>query len=159
MSLFFVLIIILILLWPHHWLLASDDREGTQLGMWKIQTDEAFSVIYTHSVQLTPVTETYHINSAGELILDETIFYSYGAGLPATTPYDFEMIDDAFRIYNIHMKMEDLVYRTGAIRANHRLLIRSRDIPFLTFSKPGQAVEFSHLRTSLLDYVIKEVIQ
>lgn len=158
LSLFFVLILLIFLFWPHSWLLARDDRSGAYLGMWQVQSEEPFSVIYTHSVQLSPVIETYHFSTAGDLILDETLFSTYGAGLPATTPYDFEMTKEGFRIYNINLKMEDLVYRTGAVRAKHRLLIRDLDIPFITFSKPGQAVEFSYIRTSLLYYVIKEVI-
>jgi len=127
--------------------------------MWRIIPDEPFGIIYTHSVQLSPVTELYHINTLGELILDETLFSTYGAGLPATTPYDFEITEDSFRIFNIQLKMEHLVYRTGAVRANHRLLIRDRDIPFVTFSSPGQAVEFTSIRAPLLYYVIKEVIK
>jgi hypothetical protein len=157
--LFLFLLLLLFSLWPTTWLLARDDRSEAHLGMWRIQSDEAFDIIYTHSVQLSPVTERYHINKSGELILDETLFSTYGAGLPATTPYDFEITEDSFRIFNIQLKMDHLVYRTGAVRANHRLLIRDQDIPFVTFSSPGQAVEFTSLRAPLLYYVIKEVIK
>lgn len=157
---FLILISLLFfLVWPHHWLLARDDRSGAHLGMWRIEPEEPFTIIYIHSVQLSPVTETYHFNPSGDLILDETLFSSYGAGLPATTPYDFEITEDSFRIYNIQLKMEHLVYRTGAVRANHRLLIGDQDIPFTTFSEPRQAVELTYARKPLLYYVIKEVIK
>lgn len=159
LSILTIIILFAVLIWPHTWLLARDDFNGKHLGMWKLNYEEPFSIIYTHSVELTPVIETYHINTSDDLILDETIFHSYGAGLPSTTTYDFEMKEDQFRIYNINKKMDDLVYRTGAVRANHRLLIKNKDIPFLTFSEPREAVEFSAIRTSLLNYVIKEVIQ
>jgi len=98
--LFLFLLLLLFSLWPITWLLARDDRSEAHLGMWRIQADEAFDIIYTHSVQLSPVTERYHINKSGELILDETLFSTYGAGLPATTPYDFEITEDSFRIFN-----------------------------------------------------------
>lgn len=156
---FLIPILLILLLWPHTWLLAQDDRSDAHLGMWRIQTDEPFGIIYTHSVQLSPVTERYHIDKTGDLILDETLFSTYGAGLPATTPYDFEITEDSFRIFNIQLKMDHLVYRTGAVRANHRLLIRDQDIPFITFSSPGQAVEFTSKSAPLLYYVIKEVIK
>lgn len=156
---FLILLLLLLSLWPQLWLLARDDRSGTQLGMWRLKPNETFDIIYTHSVQLSPVTERYHIDKAGDVILDETLFSTYGAGLPATTPYDFEITEDSFRIFNIQLKMDHLVYRTGAVRANHRLLIRDQDIPFVTFSSPGQAVEFISIRAPLLYYVIKEVIK
>ena len=158
-SILLIILFLFIFLWPHHWLLARDDRSCAYLGMWRIQPEEPFTIIYIHSVQLTPVTETYHFNASGDLILDETLFSSYGAGLPATTPYDFEITEDSFRIYNIQLKMAHLVYRTGAVRANHRLLIGDQDIPFTTFSKPRQAVELTYARKPLLYHVLKEVIQ
>ena len=151
--------IIIFLLIPRTYLTAKDYENGEALGMWRLREDEPFSVEYTHSVQLTPVIETYHANANGDLILDETIFHSYGAGLPATTPYTFEMTKDYFRIYDIHIKIDPLVYRTGAVRAEHKLIIGEEQVPFLSFSEPRQAVLFSVDRTSLLNYFIKEVIQ
>ncbi len=100
-----------------------------------------FSVIYTHSVEKTDVRENYRIQ-AGEIILTDTWFYSYGAGLPATTEYDFEITPQGFHIYNINKGFEEVIYRTGKKIAEHRLLVGSREIYFSHFSHPGQAVNF-----------------
>lgn len=153
------IIVIILLSRPVLWLTAQDSQSGAFLGAWRLDSASSFSVEYIHSVQLTPVIETYHIDPEGRIILDETIFHSYGAGLPATTPYDFEMTKDYFRIYNIHMVMESLVYRTGAVRAAHQLVIGQKTIPFLDFSEPRQAVLFRANRAPLFKYIIEEVIQ
>lgn len=96
---------------------------------------------YTHSVELTEVIENYRLNGDA-LILTDTWFHSYGAGLPATTEYDFEITPEGFHIYNINQSFKEVIYRTGKHRARHRLLIGKREILFTQFSQPGEAVLF-----------------
>lgn len=150
------LIILLLFLIPINVLLASDFRTDEYLKSWKIKDGESFTVLYTHSVELCPVSETYLINE-DEIILSETYFESYGAGLPSTTSYKFEITNTGFRIYEINEVMEDLVYRTGAVRANHALQLRNRYFNFLDFSKPREGVRFEIGKFSALEYFIKEV--
>lgn len=132
---------------------ARDFKNNDYLKSWQIQEGASFTVAYTHSVQLCPVTETYIIKN-GEIILTETYFESFGAGLPATTPYTFEITDTGYRIYNINNKMNNLVYRTGAERANHQLIYNNKNYRFLDFSKPRTGIEFKVNRVSLLAYII-----
>lgn len=150
------IIIFIFLLLPMNVLKATNFESGKYLKSWIISDQNKFSVIYTHSVELTPVIETYSIDKK-QIILEETIFKSYGAGLPASTPYRFEIISDGFRIYDIDFVMEDLVYRTGAIRANHIVRIGSEEYPFSEFSKSGEGVKFKIDRVILIDYIIREV--
>ena len=137
------------------YLTASDMRTGEVLRSWKIREGEFFTVKYTHSVQLTPVWETYEIQS-GDIVLKETIFQSFGAGLPSTSPYDFEITEQGFRLYNIDMKITDLVYRVGAVRANHSLIIDGKEYPFLDFAEPGEGIKFEINKLSYLEYITKE---
>ena len=116
---------------------------------------ETFIIAYTHSVELCPVTESYLIKD-DKIILTETYFESYGAGLPATTPYTFEMKNKGFRIFNINEVMNNLVYRTGAERANHKLIYKNKTYKFLNFSKPRTGVEFKASKVSLLSYIVRE---
>lgn len=150
------IIIFIFLVLPIKVLKATNFESGNYLKSWIISGQNKFSVIYTHSVELTPVIETYSVDKK-QIILEETIFKSYGAGLPSSTPYRFEIISDGFRIYDINLVIEDLVYRTGAVRANHILKIGNDEYPFSRFSKSGEGVKFKIDRVILIDYIIREV--
>ncbi len=149
------IVIGIVLLMPTKTLLAQDYKTGEYYKSWRIKEGDSFTVEYTHSVQLTPVTESYIINGY-DIILEETTFKSYGAGLPSTTPYKFEMTSTGFRIYDINEKMDYLVYRTGAVRANHKLLYKNKKFEFLNFSKPRTGVQFKIKSMRLFSYIIRE---
>ena len=86
----FLLLIIFLLVFflPVKVLLATDYKTDKYIKSWRIKEDR-FSIIYTHSVELTEVIETYAIEG-DKIILEESYFKSYGAGLPATTPYSLK---------------------------------------------------------------------
>jgi len=148
-------ILILMLIYPLNVLVASDYKSGEILKIW-ILTEDNFKISYIHSVELTEVEEYYEIKGK-YIILKETTFRSYGAGLPSTTEYDFEQTKDGFRIYNIDKKLEELVYRTGAVRANHKLIINNKQYYFLDFSDPMEAIKFSPDRVSFLRYLTRRL--
>ena len=149
-----IIILMIISLYPVQVLYARDMMTEDELKSWLIPRDMTFSVKYIHSVERTPVWEIYSLNQ-DEIILEETIFQSYGAGLPATSPYDFDIVEDGFRLYNINLKMTDLIYRTGAVRANHELLIGDKSYPFLDFSKPTEGVKFETRNMAFISYLAR----
>lgn len=157
----YILILIIVIsmgimaLIPTKVLLACDYRTGEYYKSWRIKEGENFTVEYIHSVQLTPVTETYKIDGYN-IILEETTFKSYGAGLPATTPYKFEITGNGFRIYDINELMEYLVYRTGAERANHKLIFKNKDYEFLSFSEPRAGVQFKIINMKIFSNILRE---
>lgn len=146
----------IIIYFPIPILMAVDYKTEECLKSWRIEKGSVFYIEYTHSVQLTPVGEVYVIDDEYNICLKESYFHSYGAGLPATTPYKFEMKEGKFRIYGIDEKMDNLIYRTGAIRANHKIYIGNRNYSFLDFSKPRTGVKFTMGRLPLLKYIFKE---
>ena len=146
-------IIIILFLIPIKVLLASDLDHDKYLKSWKIRDE--FTISYIHSVELTEVREIYDVE-AKDIILKETYFKSYGAGLPATTPYEFEITPDGFRIFDINEVIETLIYRTGAVRANHKLIIEDNEYSFLSFSKGQTPVHLEVKNISLLEYLTKE---
>lgn len=151
-----ILILLILFIVPIKVLIAEDYENGDYLKAWRIK--DSFTISYIHSVELTEVLEIYNIVDE-EIVLEETYFHSYGAGLPATTPYDFEITPDGFRIFNIDEIIEKLIYRTGAIRANHKLIIGNKEYEFLSFSQGKTAVHFQIENMSFLKYIIKEVIK
>lgn len=158
---YLVVLIILIIsigimaLLPAKVLLAFDYKTEEYYKSWRIKDGDSFTVEYTHSVQLTPVTETYKIDGYN-IILKETTFKSYGAGLPSTTPYKFEITGNGFRIYDINEKMDYLVYRTGAERANHKLIYGNKNYNFLDFSKPRSGVQFKIIKRKFFSHILRE---
>lgn len=140
---------------PIRVLLATDFKTKDYIKSWKIKDGDSFTVEYTHSVQLTPVSEIYTIDK-NNIILSESYFQSYGAGLPSTTPYKFEITEEGFRIYEINETMEYLIYRTGAERANHKLILRNKEYNFLEFTEPRVGVEFNIKNISIIRYLVKE---
>ncbi len=156
---FLLLFFLLTIIFPVRVLQASNYKSGEYLKAWLIKRGDIFEVEYVHSVQLTPVSEIYFIDDDYNIILEESYFNSYGAGLPATTPYQFEIRENRFRIYNIKEIMGDLVYRTGAVRADHHIKINNKSYSFLTFSKSGQGVKFIVKKSSLFKHLVKEVLQ
>lgn len=150
------ILLILISFLPIKILLAQDYKTEEYIKSWKVKEDEVFTVWYTHSVQLTPVTETYKVEDK-KIILTDSFFYSLGAGLPSTTPYKFRLKDEGFEIYDINQELEYLVYRTGAERANHKLILRDREYDFLDFAKPRAGIKLKIGEISIISYVIREV--
>lgn len=150
-----IILVIFLSIIPIEILLAVDYKTGDYIKSWRIEDKETFIVEHTHSVQLTTVSEKYIVEGQ-DIILTEARFQSFGAGLPATTPYKFEITDDGFRIYDINQKMEYLVYRAGAERANHRLILDDIKYYFLDFTKPRTGVRFIIDKTPYLYFIIKE---
>lgn len=151
-----IIIFITILLFPIYILKASHYRDGGYLKGWWVNKGDSFFIEYTHSVQLTPVIEIYYIDEKGEIVLEESYFYSYGAGLPSDTPYKFEITKNGFRIYDIGEVMDNLIYRTGAVKANHKINIKGKTYPFLDFSEPRTGVRFEVEKSFLLQHILKE---
>lgn len=154
-----ILILLLVILWliPIKVLSASDYKSGKYLKSWAVKEGEEFGIKYTHSVELTEVIENYLVKG-DKIILKDTYFKSYGAGLPSTTPYKFEITEKGFRIYDINEEMKNLIYRTGTERANHRLFLRDKEFKFLDFSEPRTGVKLDVKGSSLLLYLVREVI-
>lgn len=150
-----IILIIILSFVPVKVLLATDYKTDGYIRSWRIKDGHTFLVEHTHSVQLTTVSEKYLIDGQ-DIVLIESIFHSYGAGLPATTPYEFELIEDGFRIYDINQVMENLVYRAGAVRANHRLIYKDKQYDFLDFTEPRTGVKFSINRMPYFIFKIRE---
>ena len=151
----FGIILIIILSLPIKVLLASDYKTEDYIKSWKIKDGDIFLVEHTHSVQLTTVSEMYKIDGQ-DIILVESNFHSLGAGLPATTPYKFELTEGGLRIYDINQVMEYLVYRAGAVRANHRLIYNDKQYNFLDFTEARTGVKFSINRMPYFIFKIRE---
>ncbi|NLY36566.1 MAG: DUF1850 domain-containing protein [Tissierellia bacterium] len=140
-----LLFILLFFLSSKEALVLSDVFTGEVLAVFSAA--KGFSIAYTHSVERSEVIESYLLEN-GRLLLIETWLHSYGAGLPATTEYDFEIRPEGFHIYNINQYFDEVIYRSGKGLANHRLLIGKKEYLFAEFSRPGEAILFRPQKVS-----------
>ncbi|WMJ78754.1 MULTISPECIES: DUF1850 domain-containing protein [unclassified Sedimentibacter] len=62
--------------------------------------DDSFSLGYMHSVMKTPAEEFFRVNADNEIVLEKTVYESFGVGLPfLADKNDFEIKDDKFILY------------------------------------------------------------
>jgi len=82
-----------------------------------------FEISYTHSVNKGRVHDFYTIQADKALLLDKTLFVSYGAGIPEpeeTPGAEFLVTDEGYTIYNLNRKVQKLTMAVGLI-ANHAI--------------------------------------
>ena len=81
-------------------MLVIEDKAG---GVYKtfLPKDNHFVLGYIHSVLLTPADEYFYITEQNTLLLQKTIYESFGVGLPyeQINDSDFEIVDGKFILY------------------------------------------------------------
>lgn len=101
---------------------------------------DTFSLKYTHSVQKTPVAENFVIVAAGHLLLDSTVYQSYGVGLPALAGEGrFERRGDTFVLTGLERRFEKVVIHAGP-EARHTIEYRGQTIPLHALHEGGATV-------------------
>lgn len=144
---------------PISFLEISHNREGIVYERRLISFNEKITIRYIHSVMKTPVLEHYLIMPDGRLLLTDTEFMSYGAGLPEKNNYDFEMTDKGFRVFNINEPFDFIVYRTAPIHtgANVTLITENDEVPFLSITEERTPVRIAVKKVPGWIYLSREV--
>ncbi len=80
-------------------LIVEEQSSGVQHELYP--ADDHFVLSYVHSVLLTPVDEYFIITEDNDLILQKTVYESFGVGLPyeQINDADFEIVDGKFILY------------------------------------------------------------
>jgi hypothetical protein len=100
-----------------------------------------FTLRYIHSVEKTPVFETYRINAAGDIYLQETTVKSSGYGLPtAETTGHYSFQNGWLRITDFNQKINPLIFRVSYL--NDMLLIfDDHRVNLPAIAVPGHRIE------------------
>ncbi len=151
------ILFILILAWPIFPILTIKSNE-THNVLWskRVTEGDLFTIRYKHSVARTDVDEVIRVGE-GELIIDSSIYESFGAGLPSEV-YGEQVIkreNGKVVLSNINTPMPHIDLFIGQIVANHQLLFDGESIPLNNLSKPGSSIRFSVKKESLLMSVMK----
>lgn len=84
------------------------DGEG-RWWAWPMLPGSSFWLEFIHSVERTPVRDRFIVSWTGELVLIETVYSSYGAGLPA----EGKLQAGQLVIEKLETKLPELVLRVS----------------------------------------------
>ncbi len=119
-------------------------RVDTGQTVWqrKLPAGSPFSLEYTHSIHLTPVLETFFIDSGSGIVLDQLRYDSLGVGNPSgdESGGSFRMEDGVMIIEGINRKLGSFRLSVGQVIAHHRLHIEGEIIPLSSVTPPGSTV-------------------
>lgn len=121
---------------------------------------DGFVISYTHSVNKGRVHDFYHILADKQLELNETVFVSYGAGIPEpeeTEGADFTVLENGYQISNLHRVVPELMMAVGII-ANHSITICETEYFLTDYFAPQTSLILEIKRISLFN-IIKSTIQ
>ena len=115
---------------------------------------ERFTVRFRHSVERTPVLETYAVHGTGFRLV-ETVFYSFGAGLPTDASGAERLIveNGRLRIVGFKREFKQVLLAVGTV-ADHWLLFgKNADevggVRLRRVARPGTGVWIRVVRASL----------
>lgn len=125
-----------------------------------------FCISYTHSVNKGRVHDYYEFDKkTGDLIMTQTHFVSYGAGIPEpeeTEGADFEVLSNGYLIKNINRRVPELLMAVGVI-ADHTISLcyygaavigePLSEIPLKNYFVPQTSLIFKHKKISLVEYM------
>ncbi|MEF8915754.1 DUF1850 domain-containing protein [Natronomonas sp.] len=99
--------------------LVVTDDDGEELLVTPVEAGTEVTVVYTHSVEKTPVYDVYEVRN-GTLVMTRMEFSSYGAGLPSTVPVTEKR--GRYVYYPPERSYDPLRVTTGFV-ANHDLVV------------------------------------
>ena len=110
-----------------------------------------FAVRFLHSWARSPVDELFQVDSGNNIVLKETIYEDFGAGLPHEPEQGRPLSSMTVENGKIHIRgidriVPDLQVRTGRFVAGHTLIYGDKHVPFSDFAAPGSTVIFKAQR-------------
>lgn len=121
---------------------------------------KGYEISYTHSVNKGRVHDCYQILDNDTLLLDTTIFVSYGAGIPEpeeTPGAVFSVTERGYEISNLQRRLKKYLMAVGII-ANHGLTLQyaNDDEQYFTMTDlfaPQTSIVFEVVKVNLFTYI------
>ncbi|WP_017755287.1 DUF1850 domain-containing protein [Calidifontibacillus oryziterrae] len=149
----FLLLIILLVFIPYKDSLVLYDQHTKRVLAYLPFTDQKnFQIMYTHSIHLSDVVESYKISNDQKIIQYELMYEDFAIGMPsnAEAGEKFLQKDGKYYIKNMQRVFPYFDLRTGKVRANHRLLYKQRVYPMSNFVEPGTLIRIKPDKLSLI---------
>jgi hypothetical protein len=130
-----LLLVVAAAFYPLPSLKVRDIHDNRVLFMSPVSKGETFEIRYIHSVERVPVAGIFRVINGNRIEVEESIFSSYGAGLPSDTP------------------REDVVFEGNQMRVRHRDIAMER---LRLFISPFTQQQFIHSGTTVDLSSVKE---
>ena len=148
---------------PAFTVLSISNRKNPEQYFYSIEgAKNGFCISYTHSVNKGRVHDYYKRTTKNRLLLDRTVFVSYGAGIPEpgeTSGAIFTVLPNGYEISSLNRLVPELVMAVGLI-AEHSITFSNKgDFDFGTelflknYFAPQTSIILKIKRTSLFDYI------
>jgi hypothetical protein len=131
-----------ILLWQGDFLTA--DCGGKPLFAWPIKAGDCFELRFTHSLNLSPVTDTIEWTGE-ELIVRKSVFSSFGAGVPIPSDgigTELVLRDGHYELLGIDKPMPRFSIVTQEIPA-HTVFYNGMEARLVELAGQGRQIEIS----------------
>ncbi|HHY47586.1 MAG TPA: DUF1850 domain-containing protein [Firmicutes bacterium] len=115
----------------------------------RVSPGDQFTIQFIHSVMKTPVSEIFRIDGPENFDLVESIYYSFGAGLPSEELEGQEIVleDGHLRITGFRRSFRRLLLAIGRV-ARHHIVIGKESIPLASLAAPGTSIVIQVRRRS-----------
>lgn len=140
--------------------LSISDRKNPSDKVYSIKAVQGFEISYTHSVNKGRVHDFFTSTRNGDLVVDKTIFVSYGAGIPEpseTSGAIFIQLKDGYEITGLNRRMKQFVMAVGVI-AEHSITLGQKEVFLKTLFAPQTSLIFRIKRVSILGYLVNKKI-
>lgn len=133
-------IILLFLLWPAHCL--TIERGGKLLLAWPISKGERFEITFTHSLNLSPITDVIEWDGR-DLVVIKSIFKAFGAGVPVPADGlgdDLVFVDGHYELIGIDSHMQSIPIMVQEA-PNHFITLNGCDVYLLELAGSGSVAD------------------
>lgn len=126
-----------------------DPQDGKVLFRVPLGEAEGFQICFIHSVNRRPVCDTLGLRG-GQLLIVSSRFDSFGAGMPdgSTREGVLRRLPDGWLEWRIERPVPEVTLRVGHT-AEHRLVLKGKELLLAQLVHPGQALSFRPGRVSL----------
>jgi hypothetical protein len=114
------------------------ENKGKLLAYLPINSDDKFDILYTHSIHLSPVLESYSVRE-NKIVQNRLEYQDFAIGMPADAEGNEQFIqeDGKYIISNMNRVFDTIDLRVGQVISNHTIIHAEKKIPFSTFVKKG----------------------
>ncbi|MGM0845140.1 MAG: DUF1850 domain-containing protein [Bacillota bacterium] len=115
-------------------------------------TASEFSILYTHSIHLSDVLETYQADDQFNIVQTSLVYEDTGIGMPGGAEEEevFERTEDGkYKISNMNRTFPHIDISIGQVAANHRLIHNEKVYRLADYFEEGTLIRMSVEKQSL----------
>ncbi len=156
---FIIIAFLILVFWPIYVLEVRIDGSEKLVYQQTAKLGDTFDVVWTHSVTLQPVIETYRLDAPGKIPIVQMIFDDNGPNLPAHPEFNqkWTITGGKFIVTNYDRIFERVPVTIGAVISNHTLKYAGKEVQLKDKYRPGGYVHIGLVKNYLPEYLLKEV--